>query len=356
MSSLDARSHVARRRRVTQPYLKATLQNSTRLHQIIITVLWDRVKPRLASGPRSIGAVVDVALLCYATVMDMVSGHIFGLALAPNLTCDENKRRIYQRAYIEASAQKSMFRAQEMPILSCLFPTATRTYKAKSFLETKILSQCENAETICGGHELKEVESPMFPGLYHFLRESSRQGVSAFPKDYQAEIASEVLDHLKATSDVLSITLTQALYQLSKCQQTQAELRSELRGLWNPHDCGRWLPSAKDLDALPLLDAIVCETLRLRPTAPDGQPRISQSITTLDGVQVPANVRISTYPYVLHHDETIFERPYEWNPQRWKDVDKNVHLWAFGVGARSCLGKQMATLREYTCTRREDSC
>jgi cytochrome P450 len=69
--------------------------------------------------------------------------------------------------------------------------------------------------------------------------------------------------------------------------------------------------TVKELDALSYLDAVVCETLRVRPTAPDGQPRVSHNVgTALLVAHVPANVRISTYPYVLHHDEAVFEKPY----------------------------------------------
>ncbi|KAF2023588.1 cytochrome P450 [Setomelanomma holmii] len=336
MSSLDARSHAIRRRRVTQPYLQSSLHRSAKMKEIMVIVLYDRLTPELS---RSSDCGVDVLPLCFAIVMDIVSAHTFGLAVAPDLTGDKGQRHIYLEAFREAITPRSMFWAQEVPLVSYLYPFTRCAWKAKSSLERNILDLCRRAEDISRAHQTES------PGLYHFLRESSPQHVD---NNGELEIASEVLDHLKATGDVLSITLAHALYELSKNCQIQMQLRSELHKSWGLRDPeGRDLPSPKSLHALPLLDAVVCETLRLRPTAPDGQPRINKSTSTvIHGCSVPMNVRISTYSYILHHDETFFENAQEWDPSRWTSqrLNQNVHSWAYGVGARACLGKHMATL------------
>lgn len=284
--------------------------------------------------------------------MDVVTGHAFGLKIAPDMTRDEKGRLLYQKAFAEASSQRSMFWAQEIPLLSCLFQSTARARKTKSILESVVLALCMEAEVMCSNAGVDATESTDFPSLYSSLLRASLPHFSAVPNEqHRFNIASELLDHFKASSDVLSITLTQALYELSKNQSAQWELRSELRRL---RDSENWrtrgLPSAKELDMLPYLDAVVCETLRLRPTAPDGQPRVSQDVgTSMLGIYIPANVRISMYQYILHHDETVFAYPHVWNPQRWisTDKDQNVHLWAFGIGARACLGKHMSMLREF---------
>jgi cytochrome P450 len=339
MSSLDPHSHSRRRRRVMQPYLKGQLQTSKQLHSIMVTVLRDRLSPRLLPSLNSNVVVVNAMSLCFATVMDVVSGYAFGLDTALDLTGNPKKCLSYQKLYREASAQTWMFWAQELPVVSRFFPSTTQTRKARSFLEADVLSMCTSVEdNRSESTDCSEFDSLQRASLQHFSGgEDDREG-----------FASEMLDHLKATSDVLSVTLAQALYELSKNQLAQLQLRSELQGL-----CGlqnwetRWLPSAMDLDALPFLDAVVCEALRLRPTLPDGQPRVSLPTgVNLLGVHVPANVRISMYPYIMHHDGTIFTDPYIWNPHRWMstEIDRNMHLWAFGVGARACLGKHMTML------------
>jgi hypothetical protein len=60
----------------------------------MVTVLRDRP-----------GVVVKVVSLSFATVMGIVSGHAFGLNIAPDLTQDEIKRSLYQKAFMEASTK-----------------------------------------------------------------------------------------------------------------------------------------------------------------------------------------------------------------------------------------------------------
>jgi cytochrome P450 len=193
------------------------------------------------------------------------------------------------------------------------FPSTNQARIAKSSLQADVLSMCTRAKA----DKSEPTDSSEFD---RSLQCALLQHFSGGEDDHVTRLgfASEMLDHLKATSDVLSVTLAQALYELSKNQAAQLQVRSELQGL-----CGfqnwetRWLPSAMDLDALPFLDAVVCETLRPRPTPPDGQPRVSLPTgTSLLGVYVSANVRISTYPYIMHHDGTIFKEPHIWNPHR----------------------------------------
>jgi hypothetical protein len=52
MSSLDPHYHAIRRRRVMKPYLRGQLQTSQRLHGIMVTVLRDRLMPRLVAVSR----------------------------------------------------------------------------------------------------------------------------------------------------------------------------------------------------------------------------------------------------------------------------------------------------------------
>jgi cytochrome P450 len=66
------------------------------------------------------------------------------------------------------------------------------------------------------------------------------------------------------------------------------------------------------------------------------------------GVEIPQNVRISTYPYLLHRDATEFTEPTKWRPERWMcgEPVPQTDLWAFGKGARSCLGSHLAVQRK----------
>jgi hypothetical protein len=84
------------------------LQNSKRLHEIMVTVPRDRLMHRPSPSPDPAGVVMNVVSLSFVTVMIIISGHAFGLNTAPDMTQDENKRLLYQKAFMEASTQKSM--------------------------------------------------------------------------------------------------------------------------------------------------------------------------------------------------------------------------------------------------------
>lgn len=98
------------------------------------------------------------------------------------------------------------------------------------------------------------------------------------PYPHRIEIASEMLDHNTAALETSGVTLTYIHYLLACRPELQAQLREELLTLAppilypSPGSCPT-LPDPKLLDDLPLLDAIVQETLRLYAPAPGSQPR-----------------------------------------------------------------------------------
>jgi cytochrome P450 len=344
MSSLDSESHRCRRDLVARPYLKRHLQNSQRFHRIVSVILLERLGPRISNNDSREPIIVEALSLCFATSADIVSGYIFGLTIAPNLIEDQARAGAYQRAYSKTSSRKTMFWDQEVPLMSslmsCLCPYLRRSHKDKLFLEAEVFSLCAKAKDLNAPSE----ESTSYPELYQHMKDKDKTLT-------QVKAASEILDHLKATGEVLSITITQALYELSRNQDIQSELRSELWKLWYPAKAG-YIPLGESLDALPLLDAVVRETLRLRPNAPDAQPRTNlQFIPDLCGYQIPAKIRVSTYPSLLHRIGPFEARPDVWDPKRWLKEEKEKRneneetqprLWAFGIDARNCLGKDMA--------------
>ena len=167
--------------------------------------------------------------------------------------------------------------------------------------------------------------------------------------DLKSITASEVLDHLAAGFDTSAITLTYIVHELSTHKDIQSRLQDELRTLSpllvasTPPN----LPNPKVVDALPVLHAIIWETLRLHSAIPGPQPRF----TPPQGCQlgphgeffVPGGVRVSASAGILHQNEAVYERCSEWRPERWLGLD-NVEeerrkdmesrwFWAFGRSA-----------------------
>ncbi|KAF2460675.1 putative cytochrome P450 monooxygenase [Lineolata rhizophorae] len=182
------------------------------------------------------------------------------------------------------------------------------------------------------------------------------------------ELASEMLDHWAAGFDTSGITLTYLAWELSKNPEVQDALRKELRGLpaaiyprnkraangekdVSAAQDELVIPDSKLLDQLPLLNAVLQETLRLHAAIPGGQPRVTPTggckLGAYEGI--PGGVRVNAQAYSLHRNEQVFPNAEEWRPQRWLSNettkgggDMNRWFWAFGSGGRMCVGSNLA--------------
>jgi len=114
------------------------------------------------------------------------------------------------------------------------------------------------------------------------------------------------------------------------------------------------------LDGLPLLDAVVMETLRLRnPILTPSRRVVPRSGAVIEGFFIPAGTVVSSSPYTLNRNPDAFPDPEEWKPQRWiglsdaagnrrgaeKGRESNnprVWFWTFISGNRMCVGKDFA--------------
>jgi unspecific monooxygenase len=168
-------------------------------------------------------------------------------------------------------------------------------------------------------------------------------------------IASELVDHTLAGYDTSSITLTWMAWQLSRPQnsQWQRKLQEEIATLDGSLD-------AKSIESLPVLHAIMMETLRLHAAIPGNQPRVTPDLptTTILGdpeagmvyTGLPPGVRVQSQAWSLHRNPNVFPEPDTWNPERWLDADEAQQremtrwFWAFGSGGRMCVGSNLAML------------
>ncbi|MCJ1391583.1 hypothetical protein MMC18_004447 [Xylographa bjoerkii] len=115
--------------------------------------------------------------------------------------------------------------------------------------------------------------------------------------------------------------------------------------------------NASDLDTawhtgLPILKAIINETLRLCPPFPSVFPRnIGQGAElAIPGLSTPLPVgtMVGCNPYVLHRSKEMWgDDAEEWDPARWLDESGQEKLipkglTTFGRGARACIGKEIA--------------
>jgi cytochrome P450 len=93
------------------------------------------------------------------------------------------------------------------------------------------------------------------------------------------------------------------------------------------------------------IDAVVSESLRLRPPLPLIQ-RALTSPMTVQGHDLPAGTRVMLCAYLLHRHPEIYDRPEAFEPERFLGQTPAPQTWfPFGGGTRRCLGASFARLQ-----------
>jgi len=155
-----------------------------------------------------------------------------------------------------------------------------------------------------------------------------------------------IIENLKtflfAGHDTTASTLSWAIYLLATHPEEESTLIAELNSA-----LGTGEPSYEALEALPYLDAVFKETLRLYP--PAGFTREPVQDVELGPYTVPKGTEIFIFPYLVHRDERLFQRAAKFEPSRWvrekgKVAPESTGWMPFSLGARNCIGAQLAKL------------
>ncbi|PYH41433.1 cytochrome P450 [Aspergillus saccharolyticus JOP 1030-1] len=357
----DNKAHSSRKRLLSNIYSKSFLQSSPHIHLISETIMLDRFLPLIHEAVTS-NAVVDMHDLNQGLTMDFVSSYLYGLANGSNFLQDADFRHRMLQLY--QCRKPFEFYHQEVPgLLAWTKKFGLRLIpkwcdEANEVLDAWGLSFCDKADECMASTKL-ETEPMVYKHLKQgILKQQKAAGLSdADPEKQKCEIACELYDHLTAGHETSAVALTYLFWELSKHPELQRELREELLTLeprltYPRPDASRALPSPKSIDALPLLEAIVTETLRLHAPIPGIQPRVtpSPSCTLVGFDNIPANTRVNAQAYSLHRNPAVYPEPESWEPRRWlKDQNSAAELeerrrwfWAFGSGGRMCVGSNLA--------------
>ncbi|MCJ1312913.1 hypothetical protein MMC25_006589 [Agyrium rufum] len=393
-ATAHSKPHSQRKRLITNVYSKSFVQSSRSLHAISKEILFKRLLPMFqdltsTSTPTSIpisaatplkvdtSNTKDVLPLNYAIAMDFMNAYLFGISRSSNFIHDVSARNEFLRWY--HCRKMYTFWAQELPNLTswlrCLLGVKLVpdfVDEANKRIEQFCWEMCVKAHEGVGS-EKEQVgegnadEPTVYRQLANGLERTAEKGdanLESVSRDNM--IASEMLDHLAAGHETSGIALTFTMYHLSRNTAIQDALRKELLTLQPPllfppanappssslpiEDTV--LPTSQSVDALPLLQAILLETLRLNAPIPGPEPRVTPSTT--GGVQLgeykalPGGVRVSTPAYTLHRNEEVFPEPETWRPERWLEADEAQRRemgrwwWAFSSGGRMCIGSNFA--------------
>lgn len=342
VSMLEHKPHSIQKRMVSNVYSKSFLQTSEDLQTVSERLMFDRFLPIMHSVADK-GFEMDILDFAQAVGMDMTSAYLFGYTNGSDFMNNIDYRRYWIKEY-------------------ATFKDQLPAERFNGEVEKFCFSMCEAADNFMHSEKAKENPLATQPVVYGRLAQSLTDASPSKPdsKQIMVNAASEMLDHLIAGHETSGITMTYLMHEMSKQPALQDRLRNELRTLkpsmvYSDNDPtkndegNQRLPSPRALDALPLLDIILQETLRLYAAAPAQQPRVTPDVpngTTIEGYSnIPGGVRISANAYTLHRNSTVFPEPLKWIPDRWISNNREEMkrwFWPFGSGGRMCLGSNFA--------------
>lgn len=181
----------------------------------------------------------------------------------------------------------------------------------------------------------------------------------------ESELIGQMSTFIFAAMDTTSNALARTLFLLAQNQDVQEKLRREVTEARAKHGDLAY----DELVALPYLDAVCRETLRLYPplayllrtTCADTVMPLSNPIKGLDGreideIPIPKNTNIIISALASNRDPEIWgSDSFEWIPERWLGASPSSvagapipgvysNLMTFGGGGRACIGFKFSQL------------
>jgi unspecific monooxygenase len=329
--------HRERKRMLSRPYSNSYIINSQTLDNVLSRVS-RRLKEGIAGWERT-GASVDVYRQAKCCTLDVASGWLFGSENATDTLRDPSFEKDLTMLASAASKIVSMRTSLTWQIIYFAslignkLPDPDVTGRWQAWL-TRVITD---------SYRRHPTKTSSTASLYDHFYDSFKAANPDMPRNETASfIAVECDDHLSASHLGLGTLFAYTMYELSRSPDSQQALRKELLSLAEPSD--RSL--AHRLASLPVLDAVITETMRTRAPCPGPFPRVvPDSGCRLAGkFDVHGGTIVSSSAWALHFDPVTFPAPEKWRPGRWLEADENMvvdmrkSIWTFGSGARVCIG------------------
>jgi cytochrome P450 len=152
----------------------------------------------------------------------------------------------------------------------------------------------------------------------------------------EERVRNDVVAMFAGASETSAVTLTWLWVVLNEHPEIAARLYDEVDRV-----VGGDMPGPAHVPKLVYTKQVLQELLRLYPV---GWiiPRTSREADEVGGVEIPAGSTVLASPYLTHRMERYWERPYDFDPERFAPERAGRRLPSsyvpFGLGAHQCLG------------------
>jgi cytochrome P450 len=180
-------------------------------------------------------------------------------------------------------------------------------------------------------HQVKDAKPDL---VSHLIAHTSNDATG------RALLYSESRLIISAGSETTSSALTFIFMHLATHPAYMYALRKEFRANESTYHCQR---------PLPLLDAIINESMRMWPSVFFPAQRVTPPEgLSINGHFIPGDVIVQIPSFTLYHDARNFVRPDEFIPERWIDrpelILRKETFMPFMTGPYNCAGKGLAMM------------
>jgi len=155
------------------------------------------------------------------------------------------------------------------------------------------------------------------------------------------EIRNDVMSLLIAGHETSGALLSWLFACLANAPKWLEKLQQELETVLAARE-----PTAADLASLPILRAVIDETLRLYPPAYTLFLRQAEEDVDLLGIQVRKGDLVQVVPFITQRDPRFFNNPNAFDPSRFltKPSWPQYAYLPFGAGPRVCIGQNFGLM------------
>ena len=210
-------------------------------------------------------------------------------------------------------------------------PTWRRAVAARREIDDVTFAAIARERARPAGHD-DDGSGPVLPMLVH-----GRDGAGSGLTDQ--EVRDQAVTMIAAGYETTSAAMGWIIHLLGRHPEWQERARGEVTDVLE----GR-APEAHDLLGLPLLKAVVDETLRLYPPAMISARHVTTGFVH-DGRSVVPGYLVIFSPYVTHRDPGLYDDPSSFRPDRWLHGGRRPpqEYLPFGGGQHRCIGSHLAT-------------
>jgi len=163
------------------------------------------------------------------------------------------------------------------------------------------------------------------------------------PQDAVEALKNAAFTAYTAGAETTQSTLLTFVYAMIMNPEVQARAQEQIDAVVP----AKRLPDLNDRPLLPLVDAILRETIRWMPSAPIGLPRSTTEDDVYEGYFIRKGSFVVVNIWEIFHDATRYTNPMSFNPDRFLHPDGTLtddtsYTMIFGFGRRVCPGQYFA--------------